>query len=312
MVVVTAAIWANNTSRFTTAEGSPMVLAHRGLGQTFDLRGVGNDTCTAERIHPPEHPYLENTLPSMQAAFQAGADIVELDVQLTADGRLAVFHDSTLECRTDGRGRVADHTLAELQTLDVGFGYTTDGGRTFPFRGKGTGLLPSLEQVLEAFPDRQLLLNPKNDDPAEGRAVGDRLRRLPGNRLRSIAVYGGDRAIAEVQRRAPAVRVMSRAIMKRCLGWYVALGWSGHVPSGCEGVQLHVPEGVGRWLWGWPHRFVDRMDKRNTRVVVVAGAGGFSEGFDTADDIARLPRGFSGVIWTNRVDRVAPLLQPGD
>ncbi len=53
---------------------------------------------------PPTHGYLENTIASMQASFEAGADIVELDVHPTTDGRFAVFHDWTLDCRTDGHG----------------------------------------------------------------------------------------------------------------------------------------------------------------------------------------------------------------
>ena len=67
----------NNTNLFSPGEPErPPLLAHRGLAQTFDVAGVENDTCTASRIHPPEHPYLENTLASMEAAFRAGADIV--------------------------------------------------------------------------------------------------------------------------------------------------------------------------------------------------------------------------------------------
>ncbi|HWL13904.1 MAG TPA: hypothetical protein VNQ57_12995, partial [Ureibacillus sp.] len=45
----------------------------------------------------------------------------------------------------------------------------------------------------------------------------------------------------------------------------------------------------------------------NTRVIVVAGDGGWSEGFDSAEDLKRLPDHFTGGIWTNRIDRIAPL-----
>ena len=51
-----------------------------------------------------------------------GVAAVELDVQLTKDGRLAVIHDATLDRTTNGRGRVRDFTLAELQRLDAGQG----------------------------------------------------------------------------------------------------------------------------------------------------------------------------------------------
>jgi len=57
-------------------------------------------------------------------------------------------------------------------------------------------------------------------------------------------------------------------------------------------------------LWGWPHKFMKRMEDSGTGVVLVAGDGKFSEGFDTAEDIKKIPAGFSGYIWTNRIDRV--------
>ncbi len=50
-------------------EGGVQLIAHRGVHQTFDRADLKNDTCTAERMDPPTHGYLENTIPSMQAAF---------------------------------------------------------------------------------------------------------------------------------------------------------------------------------------------------------------------------------------------------
>ena len=309
LAVIAAVVWAVNTSRFTEPGGEPLLLAHRGLGQTFDLEGVENDTCTAEIIHDPEHPYLENTLPSMQASFDAGADIVELDIHQTADNRLVVFHDWTLDCRTEGTGEVQDATVEELQRLDAGYGYTADGGRTFPFRGKGVGMIPTLDQVLDAFPDRRLLLHLKGDDPSDGKLLAARLHQFSPDRLEQLAVYGGNRSVAAAAAELPGLRAMSRATLKSCLGWYVALGWTSYVPSTCEGEQLHIPDKIGPWLWGWPHKFVDRMEAHDVRVVAVRGSLGFSAGFDSAEDIGDLPDGFAGVVWTNRIDKVAALLK---
>ena len=58
------------------------------------------------------------------------------------------------------------HTLADLKTLDVGYGYTADGGKTFPFRHKGVGLMPSLDEVIAAFPGKRFLIHIKSNDPA--------------------------------------------------------------------------------------------------------------------------------------------------
>jgi glycerophosphoryl diester phosphodiesterase len=84
----------------------------------------------------------ENTLRSFKRALELGAAAVELDVHLTRDGRLAVIHDATLGRTTNGRGRVRDFTLAELQKLDAG-------------RGEP---VPSLEEALELTRGRALLL----------------------------------------------------------------------------------------------------------------------------------------------------------
>lgn len=81
----------------------------------------------------------ENTLPSFEAAVELGADMVELDVRLSRDGEVIVFHDATLERCTNGRGRTADHSLKELKRLDA--------GSWFDRRFAGTRI-PTLEEVL--------------------------------------------------------------------------------------------------------------------------------------------------------------------
>jgi glycerophosphoryl diester phosphodiesterase len=308
VLLVAGGLWLGNSSVLWGAgEGRPPLLAHRGIAQTFPLDGVGNDTCTATRIHPPEHGYVENTIVSMRAAFDAGADMLEFDVQLTSDGQLAVFHDSTLECRTDGTGRVAEHTLAELRTLDLGYGYTADGGATWPLRGKAVGLLPTAPEVVAAFPGRELLIDLKNNEPADGRALADYLATLPADRLATISVYGGDDSVQAVRDRLPQLRTTSKAIMKDCLIDYLATGWTSHVPDSCHHTELHLPQRYGRYLWGWPNLFADRMRAADTRVILVGGEGPWSEGFDQPEDLDAVPSGWSGWLWTNRVDVIAPL-----
>src|SRR5688500_3307527 len=106
LLVVAAAIYFWNASWLAPAPTQPQLklIAHRGVHQTFDKTGVEGTTCTATRIRPPSHGFIENTIASTQAAFDAGADVVELDVHPTTDGQFAVFHDWSLDCRTDGTG----------------------------------------------------------------------------------------------------------------------------------------------------------------------------------------------------------------
>ncbi len=307
VLMLIAFMYLNNSSLFTKAsDEAPTLLAHRGLAQTFPMEGIANDTCTAERIYEPEHPYLENTIPSMEAAFKAGADIVELDVQPTTDGEFAVFHDWTLECRTDGEGVTREHTMEELKRLDIGYGYTADNGETYPFRSKGVGLMPTLHEVLTHFPEQAFLIHMKSDDPQEGEQLAQHLSKLSDNRLEHISVYGGDQPIAALKEKLPEMRVMSMDTMKSCMIPYLSLGWTGYIPAACENTQIHLPEKYASWIWGWPHKFVNRMESVDTNVVIVAGDGGWSQGFDTKEDLERLPSNYSGQIWTNRIDTIAP------
>ncbi|MBE1444048.1 glycerophosphodiester phosphodiesterase family protein [Paenibacillus sp. OAS669] len=309
LLIAAAIVYITNSSRLAPSrDGAPLLLAHRGLAQTFHMEGITNDTCTAERIYAPEHPYLENTIASMNAAFREGADIVEFDVQPTKDGRFVVFHDWTLDCRTNGAGVTRDHTAAELQALDIGYGYTADGGQTYPFRGKGIGLMPTLDEVLSTFPDRSFLIHVKSNDPDEGAQLAQYLKTLPTNRLEQLTVYGGDQPVAAVKELLPGLRTMSKASLIRSLLTYEALGWTGFIPSSIEHTQIHIPEKYAPYLWGWPNRFLERMEKADTRVIVVGGDGSeFSHGFDTPEDVERLPRGYTGGIWTNRIDLIAPM-----
>lgn len=297
-------VWLNNTSLFLDKSGQYRFLAHRGLAQTFDVSSVEWDTNTAEIIDPPEHPYLENTIESMRVAFECGAQCVELDVQLTKDGALAVFHDGDLSMRTDGYGSVGDWTMAELKELDVGYGYTADGGATYPFRGQGKGLMPELGEVLEAFPDEELLIHINQGGAETAQVLWARLKDLPEERLDQIAFYGSEEAMAYLRVQKSDLRVLSASRLKEALLKYELLGWTGYIPQELRDMELHIPLKYAKFLWGWPGKFMERMDSVNARVVLVAGDGKWSEGFDTVESLAEIPEGYDGYVWTNRIDRV--------
>ena len=79
IAALAAAIYLTNTNLLARHhDGQAVLLAHRGIAQRFDERDLKNDTCTAARMLPPTHEYLENTIDSMRAGFAAGADIGEL------------------------------------------------------------------------------------------------------------------------------------------------------------------------------------------------------------------------------------------
>ena len=66
--------------------------------------------------------YPENTLLAFRKAIQQGVDMLEIDIHHTADDKLVVIHDPTLERTTNGHGDICDHSLEEIRQLDAGQG----------------------------------------------------------------------------------------------------------------------------------------------------------------------------------------------
>jgi glycerophosphoryl diester phosphodiesterase len=125
--------------------GAPLLIAHRG--------GAG--------LAP------ENTLAAFQnAVHQWGADMLEMDVRSTRDGEVVVIHDETVDRTTDGSGRVEDFALAEIQSLDAGYGFRDpEGGHSF--RGRGV-TIPRFEDVLLALPGVRMNVEAKDGRSAPG------------------------------------------------------------------------------------------------------------------------------------------------
>ena len=93
----------------------------------------------------------ENTMEAFRLGVEAGADAIELDVHLTADGQLAVIHDETLDRTTDRTGPVAARTMDEVREADAGAEFAGPEG-DFPFRGRGL-TVPTLPEVLAWLPE---------------------------------------------------------------------------------------------------------------------------------------------------------------
>ncbi len=87
----------------------------------------------------------ENSRAAIQMCIDDGLEWAEVDVRLSADGQHILFHDETLNVKTDGTGRLSDHTLAQLKQLDA--------GSWFAKRFAGTRLL-TLEECLALAKDK--------------------------------------------------------------------------------------------------------------------------------------------------------------
>jgi glycerophosphoryl diester phosphodiesterase/membrane-associated phospholipid phosphatase len=102
-----------------------------------------------------------NTMEAFEAALELGADTLEMDVQITADGEIVTIHDGTVDRTTDGSGRVDRMTIDELQDLDAGHTWTDEQGDA-AFRGQGVRHA-ALSEVFDAFPDTHLVIELKTD-----------------------------------------------------------------------------------------------------------------------------------------------------
>ena len=140
------------------------------------------------------------------AAFErglaAGADGLELDVHLSADGVVVVCHDATLERTTDASGRVDGRTAAELGRVDAGYRWTDERGN-HPFRSCGVGV-PRLRDVLHRFKDIPIIVEMKVDHPEMGQALAAEV--LAASAVdRVCAASDGGRAIRAAREALPSM-----------------------------------------------------------------------------------------------------------
>ncbi|MGE6487873.1 glycerophosphodiester phosphodiesterase [Paenisporosarcina sp. NPDC076898] len=133
----------------------PIILAHRG----------------GSLIAP------ENSMAAFKKAAELGVHGFEIDIRLTKDEEIVVFHDEYVDRTTDGAGRIADMTLSELQAFDLGYQFI-NAQQEYEFRGQGETII-TLRELFEEFP--QMLINiDMKDSPEtyEGSLIPSKLWRL--------------------------------------------------------------------------------------------------------------------------------------
>ncbi|MGA7271332.1 MAG: glycerophosphodiester phosphodiesterase [Acidimicrobiia bacterium] len=197
-----------------TRLGSPwdsgQVIAHRG-----------------SRVHWPE-----NTMIAFEGGLEAGANHLETDLHLTADGHIVCFHDDHLDRTTNGSGPIREVTLSELRRLDPGHNHMVDGG--FPFRGRGLRV-PTLGEVLATFPDVGVVVDLKQ--PGLEEALVAVLEKMDAW-LRVIVGSFSDRRLERV-REISGGRAQRSAGPGSARRWWAASRWGRSGPD--DFVALQVP-----------------------------------------------------------------------
>ncbi len=208
--------------------GRPALLAHRGVAQTFSHAWLGMNDCTATRLDPSKNAYLENTIASMAKLPSTWVPTLSNWTLPDHRGDFAVFTIGPWTAALTA-GVTREYSMAYLKTLDIGHGYTADGGKTYPFRGKFVGMMPSLDEVVARFPGKRIfLINVKSNDPDEGAKLSDWLlkqsrRTKTGTALWCMAVAKASQCRA----RAGAGRAGDEQVAVHTLLLPLSGGWAG-------------------------------------------------------------------------------------
>lgn len=235
----------------------------------------------------------ENTLHAMQLAVgEDRAGGLELDLQRTADGEVVVLHDETVDRTTDGNGRADRLALAALRELDAGCRFG-DGS----FAGRGIRI-PTLREVLEAFPDTWLSLDLKQGDPVTERVTVELLRWF--GRSTDVVLSAEEPAAAErVARLAPEIpRFVHRSGVRSFYLRHRFRIFAGWRPPG-HSLQIPVRHG--------------RLDLSSARLIRDAHAQGMRVLYWTVNDVdlakELIRRGADGII-TDLPARMQELASP--
>ncbi|MGC2237194.1 MAG: glycerophosphodiester phosphodiesterase [Pyrinomonadaceae bacterium] len=259
---------------FKRENARPMVFAHRGGGGLFP----------------------ENTLGAFEYSAKMGVDVLELDVHGTSDGALVVMHDATVDRTTDGRGRIAEMTLGEIKKLDAGYSFSTDGGRTFPFRGKGI-TVPTLEEIFAAFPETTFNIEPKQETPS---IIKPLCSLIHERKMADKTIIGSFRQAILSEFRGECSEVATSASPSE-VSKFLTLSKTGLSQSYSPPMQaLQVPEYIGS-LQIVSKEFVDAAHRRNLKVHVWTIN-------ETADMQRLLGLGVDGIM-TDYPDRLLNLLR---
>ena len=178
----------------------------------------------------------ENTMGAFELALDHGADALEMDVQVSADGVPFIVHDRSTGRTADVDVPVEASTAAVLREIDAGHRFTVDGGHTHPWRGRGV-LLPTLSRVLERFAAVPILLELKSPrGQAEVRRVLDR-HAAQRHVVVASTLHGALRVFRD--------GVYRRAASRREIAWWYLLSLAGLSPGARGYAMLSMPQRKG-------------------------------------------------------------------
>nr|WP_298931613.1 glycerophosphodiester phosphodiesterase family protein [uncultured Erythrobacter sp.] len=294
--------------------GAPKQITHRAFAP--QVRQAWEEGCLATRIETPYHRHLPNTRDSILRADRMGGWMIEVDAQLTGDGEIVLLTEDNLDCATDGTGLVGETALADIQTLDAGYGYQVqdEAGTRYPFRGKGA-VIPTLGEIARAIPRQaRLMVHLKSDDLALADGVAKALKAIDRDPQKTgDAFYGSAAGVARIKELYPDVWAFNPEQARQCTADYTLTGWTGMVPSSCENGTMIIALDDQSLLWGWPNRLIARLEGAGAEILIEApGIAATSEvnGVDLPEQLTEIPSSFNGYVWTDDAFTTLPALIP--
>lgn len=112
-----------------------------------------------------QHLAPTGTMEAFQNAKDLGVDVIEFDIHMTKDGHLVTIHDPTVDRTTNGKGKINDMTLEEIQSLDAAATFKDLDG-TYSYRDQGV-YIPTIEEVFEKIPDMRWNIEIKDSNDPE-------------------------------------------------------------------------------------------------------------------------------------------------
>lgn len=165
-----------------------------------------------------------DTMYAFENAVQIGADVLEMDAHITADGRIVLMHDEEVDRTTDGTGLIEEMTLAQLKQLDAAYDWSNDDGATFPYRGQGIQV-PTLDEVFESFPNMRYVIEIKLTQNPIDKPLCDLIRKFGMQSRVTVASFHDDvmknfRAVCpEVATSASRTEVRNYVLLGKAFLW---------------------------------------------------------------------------------------------
>ncbi len=272
---------ATSTTELVTTTTEPPVT----YAATIDeLLNIGRPIVLAHTAGEDEFP--ASTLFAFGESVKAGVDMLDLNINITKDAELVVQHDDTVDRNTDGTGKTADLTMAEISVLDAAYWFSADCSdcrdkpeADYLYRGIRTGeqdppagytaddfALPTLRQLVERFPDIPLNIEIKGEGDVAKRTadvLAVQLKELGRSEASVVASFQDDvvsyyHSIDPDTEVSPGLNVLTAYVLNSTPipdGMRIL-----QLPPEFSGLQVITPELVARAtadgnpIWVWPNQ----------------------------------------------------------